>query len=153
MIPAITFALQLIVAATETPPPPGLDLSQQRLTDHGIFRVSIKSLSNPIVIKQIHSWNIHINIPNGAAVAGANIDVDGGMPQHGHGFPTQPRVTKDLGGGDYLLEGVKFSMSGWWVMELKIHSPQGDDTVTFNIVISLPRAWNSAIRSIEVDRT
>ena len=44
----------------------------------------------------------------------AAITVDGGMPQHGHGFPTRPRVTRDLDDGTYLLEGMKFSMTGWW---------------------------------------
>lgn len=38
------------------------------------------------------------------------------MSQHGHGLPTRPQVTQNLGNGDYLVEGTKFQMGGWWVM-------------------------------------
>ena len=34
------------------------------------------------------------------------------MPEHNHGFPTAPRVTENLGEGDYLLEGMRFNMGG-----------------------------------------
>ena len=70
-----------------------------------------------------------------APVAGAIVSVDGGMPQHHHGLPTQPRVTKDYGDGRYLIEGMKFSMSGWWEIKLKIDGAQGADNVTFNLVL------------------
>ena len=40
------------------------------------------------------------------------LKVDGDMPQHGHGLPTRPRVTRNLGNGDYQIEGVKFQMGG-----------------------------------------
>jgi hypothetical protein len=59
--------------------------------------------------------------------------MDGGMPQHGHGLPTSPRVTRALGNGDHLVEGVKFNMGGWWVVRFAITSSAGTDTVTFNL--------------------
>jgi hypothetical protein len=35
---------------------------------------------------------------------------------------------------------MKFSMTGWWVIKLKIEAAQGGmDAVTFNKVIELPR--------------
>jgi hypothetical protein len=43
-----------------------------------------------------------------------HVHFDGGMPAHGHGFVTTPHVTRDLGGGEFLVEGVKFHMSGAW---------------------------------------
>jgi hypothetical protein len=42
---------------------------------------------------------------NGEPVENATIAVDGDMPEHGHGLPTCPQVTKYLGNGDYLVEG------------------------------------------------
>ncbi len=57
----------------------------------------------------------------------------------GHGLPTQPRVTQELGEGRYLVEGMKFSMTGWWEIKLKLQSADGGpDSVTFNKVIALP---------------
>ena len=70
--------------------------------------------------------------PDGAPVHDARFAVDGGMPQHGHGLPTQPRVTRELADGTYLLEGMKFSMTGWWEVKLAIQGPHGADKVTFN---------------------
>jgi hypothetical protein len=72
---------------------------------------------------------------NGQAVDGAAITVDGGMPQHGHGLPTRPRVTRSLGNGVYVIEGVRFNMGGWWEFRLAIDGKAGADTVTFNLAL------------------
>jgi hypothetical protein len=61
------------------------------------------------------------------------------MPQHGHGLPTQPRVTRELGDGTYQLDGMKFSMTGWWEIKLAIQGPQGADKVTFNTLVNDPQ--------------
>ena len=55
------------------------------------------------------------------------------MPQHGHGLPTRPRVTRNLGDGVYEIEGVRFNMGGWWELKLAIDSAAGADSVTFNL--------------------
>ena len=117
-------------------PPSGLNLSLDRPTAHDTYRVSIQSLSDPIAINKMHAWEIRLRSPSGEAVSGARISVDGGMPQHGHGFPTRPRVTRELGDGRYLLEGMKFSMPGWWEIKLKVAAASGTDDVTFNTIIA-----------------
>lgn len=61
------------------------------------------------------------------------------MPQHGHGLPTQPRVTRELADGVYQLDGMKFSMTGWWEVKLAIDGPRGADKVTFNTVVEAPK--------------
>ena len=66
---------------------------------------------------------------------GATFEVDGGMPMHDHGLPTAPRVTEELGGGDYLLEGVKFQMPGHWVVNLSIDASGASDSVTFELML------------------
>lgn len=71
----------------------------------------------------------------GNPVDGARIEVDGGMPQHGHGLPTRPRVTRGLGDGRYEIDGLRFNMGGWWVLELEVQSPAGTDLVTFNLEV------------------
>jgi hypothetical protein len=55
------------------------------------------------------------------------------MPQHGHGLPTQPLVTAYLGDGTYLVEGMKFQMGGWWVVDFTIEANGQSDTVRFNL--------------------
>ncbi|HEX5049784.1 MAG TPA: FixH family protein [Gammaproteobacteria bacterium] len=83
--------------------------------------------------RELQSVRVRIADAEGHAVDGATIEVDGGMPQHGHGLPTRPRVTKSFGEGLYEIEGVRFNMGGWWVFSLAITGSAGTDKVTFNI--------------------
>lgn len=115
--------------------PEDLDTSTTRLTEQGTFQVSVSSNLEPPEINEIHSWTIHVETPDGQAVENAQITVDGGMPQHNHGFPTVPEVTEELGGGDYLLEGMRFNMAGWWELKLGILAGDQSDDVTFNLVL------------------
>jgi hypothetical protein len=81
------------------------------------------------VINHMHSWILHVETDSGLAVEGATIDVEGGMPVHDHGLPTKPRVTQELGGGDYKLEGVRFHMSGYWEIVVSV-TADGKTSVT-----------------------
>lgn len=125
----------LVSLAACMSPPPGLNLSLDRPSAHETYHVAMYSLAEPISINKMHAWEIRLRSPSGEAVSGARIIVDGGMPQHGHGFPTQPRVTRELGDGRYLLEGMKFSMPGWWEIKLKVDAASGTDEITFNTII------------------
>lgn len=71
---------------------------------------------------------------HGEPVDSAHIEVDGGMPEHGHGLPTSPRVTRQLGAGHYLVEGLRLSMRGRWVFSFAIVSPDRRDRVHFEVM-------------------
>jgi hypothetical protein len=88
-----------------------------------------------IRVGRLHAWRLDVRDRSGNGVAGAIIAVDGGMPQHGHGLPTRPRVTKELGNGGYEVDGMRFNMGGWWVVTFRITTPAGTDTVTFNLML------------------
>jgi hypothetical protein len=45
-------------------------------------------------------------------------------------------VTTELGGGKYLVEGVKFNMSGWWELSFTINDERHKDDVSFNVVVN-----------------
>ena len=115
--------------------PSDLDLSTTRLSNQGVYQVSYTPRRGPIVINQIHAWTIHVATPDGQPMTDAVITVDGDMPQHGHGLPTRPQVTKHLGNGDYLVEGMKFQMGGWWVVDFTIDAHGKHDTVRFNMML------------------
>jgi len=127
--------LSVLVLAACAAPPSDLDVSLKRPTDAGKFIVTLQPPQAAPAINQIHSWTVNVATPAGVPVQGARISVDGGMPQHGHGLPTRPRVTRELGNGDYLMEGMKFSMTGWWEIKLGIEAAGAADRVTFNRVI------------------
>lgn len=116
-------------------PPESLDLATTMLSDQGNFNVSYESSITPIPLNQIHAWTIHVETSDGQLLDPVEIRIDGGMPQHGHGLPTEPRMTQDLGSGDYLVEGMKFNMPGWWTVTFHITAGDLSDSVTFNLVV------------------
>ena len=89
--------------------------------------------ANPLRPRQMQTVRVTVRDAEGRGIDEAQISVDGGMPQHGHGLPTRPRVTGNLGGGIYEIEGVRFNMGGWWEFKVTITAGRGADTVTFNL--------------------
>jgi hypothetical protein len=103
-----------------------------RASARQIYSVTLQP-AQELRLRQLQTVRVAIADAEGRPVEGAAISVDGGMPSHGHGLPTQPRVKRSLGGGVYEIEGVRFSMGGWWQIRLAIDSPVGADNVTFNL--------------------
>ncbi len=89
--------------------------------------------TSPLHPRQMQTVRVAVRDAEGRAIDDAEIAIDGGMPQHGHGLPTRPRVTRNLGDGIYEIEGVRFNMGGWWEFKLAIAGSRGADTVTFNL--------------------
>jgi hypothetical protein len=115
--------------------PSDLDYSARRASDKGLFNVSYTASTGTVPVNQMHQWTLHVESADGKPVENATIGVDGDMPQHGHGLPTSPRVTKYLGNGDYLVDGMKFQMGGWWLMDFTIRSNDQTDAVHFNMML------------------
>ncbi len=133
-------AATLLVATTSAftgcmTPPPDLDLAREKASAAGLYKVAVVAPSPAPAVNQLHAWRVRLSDAGGRPVTGARFTVDGGMPQHGHGFPTKPRVTREIEEGTYLLEGMKFSMTGWWDLKLGIQGAAGPDQVSFNIVV------------------
>ena len=104
-----------------------------KITDNQHFRVSFTSKLEPIVINTMHAWTIYIENNKGQPVLNAEVSVEGGMPEHDHGLPTAPQITKNLGDGCYLLEGMRFHMGGWWTVTISIIDGNISDSVTFDL--------------------
>lgn len=96
------------------------------------FRASYKSKVEPLPLNRIHSWVLHIETLDSKPVEKAEIAVYGGMPAHKHGLPTEPQVS-EIGDGDYLVEGIKFSMNGSWQLWFDIRADGITDQVIFDI--------------------
>lgn len=90
-------------------------------------------IDEPLRTRKLQSMQVVITDRDGHPVDGASITIDGGMPQHGHGLPTKPRISRALGGGTYEIEGVRFNMGGWWEFKLIVTTPAGADVITFNL--------------------
>ena len=112
-----------------------LDTSRSKTTANRLFVASFQPERGVVRQGQLQSWLLTLKTVAGAPVEGAAITVSGGMPQHSHGLPTSPQVTDYLGEGRYRIEGLKFTMSGWWQFRFAISSGAGSDTVLFNVVL------------------
>ena len=112
-----------------------IDTSRTRPSDAGLFRATITPSADPAPINEMHTWTLHVETPDGKPVENAQVSVDGGMPEHGHGLPTQPKVTKYLGNGDYLVEGMRFNMPGMWQLKFRVTAGGQTDQVVFNLAL------------------
>jgi len=117
--------------------PADVDTATVHTSAKNLFRVSYESERVPIPIGRLVSWKLKVESLDGRPVKDAVITIIGGMPEHGHGLPTQPEVTQGMGDGDYIVQGLEFSMPGWWVITFHIKTPEADDTVTFNLTVQL----------------
>ena len=134
-IPAVLLVVSAATAGFMTKVPEGLDLSLSKLSDAGLYRVTLEPTAEPLTTGRMQSVTVAIKTAKGKPLEDAEIAVSGGMPQHGHGLPTRPQVTQNLGQGRYVIEGVKFNMGGWWTFSLGVKGKPGSDIVTFNLVL------------------
>lgn len=114
-------------------PPKDLDYSRSRVSEGMQYRATIIPAGDTIPRGKLHRWRLHLETSAGLPVDSAVISIDGGMPQHGHGLPTKPRVTRALGNGDHMVDGMKFNMGGWWVVKFRINAAAGRDSILFNV--------------------
>jgi hypothetical protein len=119
-----------IPSAEATPVP---NLQSGVTSENGLFRASWVSTPATPPINAVHEWVLHVETADGEPTAGAIITVDGDMPAHGHGMPTQPEVTQDRGNGDYLVEGMEFQMGGYWIVDFTITFDGQTDLVRFGL--------------------
>lgn len=146
------FTLQFPMLASQNPPR-NLDIASFQLSRDARFVAHIEvdtatdSASDgptgaaAVPLNRLHRWRLLVADVHGAPVHGARIDVGGHMPGHVHGLPTQPRVTGEIAPGVYRVDGLKFQMDGWWVMQFEIQPAPGadgtvpaPDNVAFNLV-------------------
>ena len=112
---------------------PSPDIGMAKLSAHQLYRAAVRPSAVPIPVRSLQVWTLHVETAEGSPVDAATITMNGGMPQHGHGLPTKPRVTRELGNGDHLVEGMKFNMGGWWVVKFRVNATAGSDSLVFNL--------------------
>jgi len=105
------------------------------VSQNGLFVVRYQGEPEPPQINTLSTWQLHIEDAAGKVVTGASVAVSGGMPLHNHGLPTRPRVTAELGDGDYRLDGMRFHMAGSWEIKLNITVDGATDTVVIKLTL------------------
>lgn len=135
LIPAaLLIAGGIAFAATRSTPPADLDYSLSHRSDGGLYQVTLVPSIDPVPVGKMHAWLVEVTDSDGQPVE-AEIVMDGGMPQHGHGLPTVPQVTGKDHHGRHIVGGMRFNMPGWWVLNVDIDGSAGADTATFNLAL------------------
>jgi len=94
---------------------------------NGLFNITLGPRSGTVTIGKFQVWHLRLTNADGELVFPARFAIGGGMQGHGHGLPTQPRVTGFLDDGRYVIEGMKFNMAGDWTLYLTIEAELGPD--------------------------
>lgn len=118
-----------MAAAAEEP----ADVADRWTSERGKYVVSFSSSIDPMPINKMFEWTLHVEDADGEPVDGARFAIAGGMPEHNHGLPTSPRVTEDLGNGDYRLQGIRFHMKGNWQFIISIFEGAQADRVVIDL--------------------
>lgn len=118
--------------------PVHLDTDPFQPSMHGHFFAHVESQYQDkgrarVPINEMHEWHLYITDDHGNKFQGLDIQLEGHMPGHVHGLPTAPEVVGEVAPGVYKVRGVKFQMTGWWVMTFIMKKGEVEDRVTFNL--------------------
>jgi len=128
---AAAVCLLSLIAALFTSPAQAVTPDLQAVSRGGI-QVNLFSQLQPVQLNTMHSWEIELLDSSGAPVSDAVLRVQGGMPEHDHGLPTRPLVTRKLPNGRYLLEGMRFHMPGLWLLRIELETAGNEEVVEIN---------------------
>jgi hypothetical protein len=107
-------------------------------TVDGLYQVTYRARIDPIAAGNLHSWDLSVATAEGQPVEGAAMTMIGGMPIHTHGMATEPQIVAGAEPGAYVIEGIRFQMSGEWEVTLGITAGPGTDSVTFPLEVADP---------------
>lgn len=108
---------------------------RQVMSDSGRYTVEIEKIDPEIPLRSLHSWVVRFEHKTGSETKLLRIEIDGGMPRHGHGLPTEPKLTQYLGNGRYQIDGVLFNMPGLWQLQFRIQDSKGWDQAVFKLAV------------------
>lgn len=111
-------------------------LHLQGVTSSGFFTVALYPEKGSVPIGDYHTWIIDVKDEHGKEVSNALFNISGGMAAHGHGLPSQPVVSKYLGNGQYLVEGMLFNMVGEWTLFVLIQDGAVNDRKQFDMTLA-----------------
>lgn len=101
----------------------------------GTFKVSVAGQAATLQQNKLETLTIMVTRSGGQAVIDAKMSVSGKARDVKRQLPTEPQVTKHLGGGKYLVEGLRFNMAGNWLLEFDIQSGADKDKSLLEVLV------------------
>jgi len=100
-----------------------------------LYRITIGPEEGRARLGPMHTWLVEVASREGKPVTPIHVLFDGGMPEHGHGFETSPRVIDSPGRGVVRVDGVRFQMAGAWRIRIDVASREGADFALFDLEV------------------
>ncbi len=111
-------------------------------SERDVYTLTFTNEQTYIPLRVMHNWYVSFKTKNGKLFIPGQVSIDGGMPAHGHGLPSEPRFTRAIDKGKLLLSGVLFNMRGEWEIRLTFTGPEGLDTVIFPLEVQNHKAFS-----------
>jgi len=99
------------------------------------YQVKARPISPDVAFDSLHEWLVTVEALAGGPARGCRVAFDASMPEHGHGLPTSPQVTREDPPGVYLVEGVRFSMRGHWELNVTVAGCGPSETINLDLQI------------------
>lgn len=119
-------------------------------TQDSRYQLVLQAPDDGVRLNEMQSWTVTILDDQGNPVTPRSLVFLGGMPGHGHGLSSTPRVTQQLSPGTYLVDGVLLNMYGDWEIVIGVVGNAGPDKATIPFHFTPPRTvvtasdqWNS----------
>jgi hypothetical protein len=97
------------------------------------FSALLEPVQKPVEVGAMGPWLVTLRDRAGQAARGCSLVLNAWMPAHGHGLPTEPRMTREFEQGVYQIDGMRFSMPGAWELRLLITGCGETDTAIFQL--------------------
>lgn len=107
--------------------------TEERVTERGLYVVHAELVDPPAKVGK-HVMRLSISERDSGEPADGNlvVEVVPWMPSMEHGSPEIPTVRRTAK-GEFLVEGIYFSMSGTWEVYIRISAGEREDTVVFTV--------------------
>lgn len=104
-------------------------------SEQGNYHIIVEAITKPLKVgKNILKLTV-VNRENMKPAKKLFIEVIPWMPKHEHGVTDIP-IVKEISEGEYLIDGLSFSMPGNWEVYLKIKGNGKDDSAVFDVRIA-----------------
>ena len=101
--------------------------SVTRESSGGVYRVELTPADNKVPLLQLHHWFARFYLSDGSEIRPQQIVLSGGMAAHGHGLPTEPKLSDYVDDKGFQIDGVRFNMAGIWSLRVEfVYANQSD---------------------------
>lgn len=116
--------------------PPKPDVLRTSVTSPSGYEVTYTPQPDPIPLNDHFSIEVTVVAPDRSVdLKDLSINVDAGMPSHGHGINTAPNVQAS-GDGRFKIDGLLFHMPGEWELYVDVILGPVRERATFPLTMN-----------------